>query len=246
MTTSSQDLVSQLIELSNQIGSDTEYTRSGGGNSSAKTGDTLLIKPSGVPLATLREEDLVPLDIPTLLHAFEHPEELPSNEDPVRAAAQLAQRGAFERRPSVEILFHALIPDPLVIHLHPLTANAITCNTRGEELCEQILGDQALWVDYTDPGIPLARLIDERRRAFTTTHNTPDILNPCGDRRGRHRLLRFAIPGGGSLPSRGRRAECRAVNRGTISGCFSSWRSVDPRSDRVRGFVPRCSGSNRH
>lgn len=77
MTTSSQDLVSQLIELSNQIGSDTEYTRSGGGNSSAKDGDTLLIKPSGVPLATLREEDLVPLDIPTLLHALEHPEELP-------------------------------------------------------------------------------------------------------------------------------------------------------------------------
>ncbi len=173
MTASSQDLVSQLIELSNQIGSDTEYTRSGGGNSSAKNGDTLLIKPSGVPLATLREEDLVPLDIPTLLHAFEHPEELPSDKDPVRAAAQLAQRGAFERRPSVEILFHALIPDPLVIHLHPLTANAITCNTRGEELCKQILGDQALWVDYTDPGIPLARLIDERRRAFTATHNTP-------------------------------------------------------------------------
>ena len=173
MPTSSEDLVSQLIELSNQIGSDTEYTRSGGGNSSAKTGDTLLIKPSGVPLATLREEDLVPLDIPTLLHAFEHPEELPTGEDPVRAAAQLAQRGAFERRPSVEILFHALIPDPLVIHLHPLTANAITCNTRGEELCEQILGDQALWVDYTDPGIPLARLIDDRRRAFTATHGTP-------------------------------------------------------------------------
>lgn len=170
MTASSQDLVSQLIELSNQIGSDTEYTRSGGGNSSAKNDNTLLIKPSGVPLATLREEDLVPLDIPTLLRAFEHPEELPSDEDPVRAAAQ---RGVFERRPSVEILFHALIPDPLVIHLHPLTANAITCNTRGEELCKQILGDQALWVDYTDPGIPLARLIDERRRAFTATHSTP-------------------------------------------------------------------------
>ena len=173
MTASSHNLVAHLIELSNQIGADTEYTRSGGGNSSAKIGDTLLIKPSGVPLATLREEDLVPLDIPTLLHAFHHPEELPSNEDPVRAAAQLAQRGAFERRPSVELLFHALIPDPLVIHLHPLTANAITCNTRGEELCERILGDQALWVDYTDPGIPLARLIDERRRAFTAAHNTP-------------------------------------------------------------------------
>ena len=173
MNPSSQDLVSQLIELSNQVGADTEYTRSGGGNSSAKIGDTLLIKPSGVPLATLRADDLVPLDIPTLLNALEHPAELPDGVDPVRTAGQLAQRGAFERRPSVEIFFHALIPDPLVLHLHPLTANAITCNTRGEQLCEQILGDQALWVDYTDPGIPLARLIDERRRAFTATHNAP-------------------------------------------------------------------------
>ena len=209
MTTSSEDLIPQLIELSNQIGSDTEYTRSGGGNSSAKTGDTLLIKPSGVPLATLREEDLVPLDIPTLLHAFEHPEELPTGEDPVRAAAQLAQRGAFERRPSVEILFHALIPDPLVIHLHPLTANAITCNTRGEELCEQILGDQALWVDYTDPGIPRAphrrpspRVHGRARHSPAgdhapgqprhhrlgpdegcnpRAHRLPDVLNQCGD-----------------------------------------------------------------
>lgn len=166
-------LVSQLISLSNRVGSDTEYTRSGGGNSSAKVGDTLLIKPSGVPLATLREEDLVPLDIPTLLHALAHPEELPEGVDPVRAAAKLAQRGAFERRPSVEILFHALIPDPLVLHLHPLTANALTCNTDGEKLSHQILGDQALWVDYTDPGIALARLIDQRRRAFRDAHGAP-------------------------------------------------------------------------
>ncbi|WP_234968817.1 class II aldolase/adducin family protein [Actinomyces bouchesdurhonensis] len=110
MTTSSQDLVSHLIELSNQIGADTEYTRSGGGNSSAKIGDTLLIKPSGVPLATLREEDLVPLDIPcrsrcprTTPSGWEHPRpptrcrgtrrRQPGCAHPSRCAGRAPQRG---------------------------------------------------------------------------------------------------------------------------------------------------------
>ena len=69
MTTPTAD----FIALCNRIGADPEFTRAGGGNSSAKTGTTLRIKPSGVPLATLREEDLVPLDIPTLLDALHSP-----------------------------------------------------------------------------------------------------------------------------------------------------------------------------
>ena len=148
MTTPTAD----FIALCNRIGADPEFTRAGGGNSSAKTGTILRIKPSGVPLATLREEDLVPLDIPTLLNALHSP--APEGEDPVRAAAARAQLGHRDRRPSVEILFHALIPDPLVLHLHPLTANAVTCNARGAALTEEIFGDQAIWVDYTDPGRP--------------------------------------------------------------------------------------------
>ena len=76
MTTPTAD----FIALCNRIGADPEFTRAGGGNSSAKTGTTLRIKPSGVPLATLREEDLVPLDIPTLLDALNPP--APEGEDP--------------------------------------------------------------------------------------------------------------------------------------------------------------------
>lgn len=164
MTTPTAD----FIALCNRIGADPEFTRAGGGNSSAKTGTTLRIKPSGVPLATLREEDLVPLDIPTLLDALHSP--APEGEDPVRAAAARAQLGHRDRRPSVEILFHALIPDPLVLHLHPLTANAVTCNARGAALTEEIFGDQAIWVDYTDPGIPLALEIERQREAFQARH----------------------------------------------------------------------------
>ena len=57
-----------------------------------------------------------------------------------------------------------------MLHLHPLTANAVTCNARGAALTEEIFGDQAIWVDYTDPGIPLALEIERQREAFQARH----------------------------------------------------------------------------
>ncbi|MDC4233426.1 class II aldolase/adducin family protein [Actinomyces sp. B33] len=166
------DLTSQLIALANDIGGDTEFSRAGGGNASVKTDGVLHIKPSGVPLATLAAEDLVPLRIDVLLDALHSDEEVDG--DPVRAAARRAQIGdAGGRRPSVEILFHALIPDPLVLHLHPLTANALTCNEDGPALAREILGDEAVWVDYIDPGVPLARGVEAARDAHAERTGRP-------------------------------------------------------------------------
>ena len=169
-------LTDELIQLANELGSDEEYSRAGGGNASVKIDGVLYIKPSGVPLATLTAEDLIPLRIPPLIDALHN--DSPVEGDPVKAAAQAAQvRDVKGRRPSVEILFHALIPDPLVIHLHPLTSNAVTCNEHGEYLTQQILGDDALWVDYLDPGIPLARGIEKAREGYTrrTGKSAPHI-----------------------------------------------------------------------
>ncbi|WP_131245761.1 class II aldolase/adducin family protein [Schaalia suimastitidis] len=170
-------LTSELIRLANEIGGDPEFSRAGGGNASVKIDGILHIKPSGVPLATLDADDLVPLKIDVLLAALHSDEEFDG--DPVRIAAQRAQVGdAGGRRPSVEILFHALLEQPLVLHLHPLTANAITCNTHGRELTAQILGDEAIWVDYLDPGIPLARGIETAIEAHKqrTGKATPGLV----------------------------------------------------------------------
>lgn len=166
------DITTQLIRLANEIGGNTEFSRAGGGNASVKIDGILHIKPSGVPLATLRAEELVPLRIGMLLDALHSNEEIEG--DPVRVAAEKAQVGdGGGRRPSVEILFHALIPEPLVLHLHPLTANAVTCNENGPELAARILGDDAVWVDYIDPGIPLARGVEAAREAFTARTGKP-------------------------------------------------------------------------
>lgn len=166
-----EHLHQDLIALANDFGGDEQYARAGGGNASVKHDGLLHIKPSGVSLAALRDEDLVPLRVDVLLNALHS--DTPPEGDPVMAAAEAAMVGPGGRRPSVEILFHALIPDALVLHLHPLTANALTCNADGPALAQRLLGDEAIWVDYTDPGIPLARAIEAARQAFVTRAGSP-------------------------------------------------------------------------
>lgn len=165
-------LVEELVQVANAFGADPEYSRAGGGNASVKVDGVLRIKPSGVPLATLRADDLVGLRNDVLLAAL-HSDE-PVEGDPVQAAAAKALVDApGGRRPSVEILFHALIPDALVLHTHPLVANALTCNTDAAALTAQLFGDEAVFVPYTDPGVPLARAVEEVREAYTARTGRP-------------------------------------------------------------------------
>lgn len=165
-------LVEELIQVANAFGADPEYSRAGGGNASVKVDGVLRIKPSGVPLATLAAGDLVGLRLDVLLEAL-HSDE-PVAGDPVQAAAAKALVEApGGRRPSVEILFHALIPDALVLHTHPLVANALTCNADAAALVETLFGDEAVFVPYTDPGVPLARKVAEVRDAYTARTGRP-------------------------------------------------------------------------
>ncbi len=166
------NLVAELIAVANAFGADPEYSRAGGGNASVKVDGVLRIKPSGVPLATLTADDLVGLRNDVLLESLAS--EVPTEGDPVRVAAEKALVDApGGRRPSVEILFHALIPDALVLHTHPLVANALTCNADAEALAARLLGDDAVFVPYTDPGVPLARKVAEVRDAYTARTGRP-------------------------------------------------------------------------
>ncbi|MFT4108799.1 SDR family NAD(P)-dependent oxidoreductase [Propionicimonas sp.] len=165
-------LVDELIQVANVFGADPEYSRAGGGNASVKVDGVLWIKPSGVPLATLTAADLVGLRTDVLLDALGSDE--PVQGDPVQAVAAKALVDApGGRRPSVEILFHALIPDALVLHTHPLVANAVTCNVDAAALTERLFGDEAVFVPYTDPGVPLARTVAEVRDAYTARTSRP-------------------------------------------------------------------------
>ena len=165
--------LAEITALSNEFGANPNFVRAGGGNSSAKADGVLWIKPSGVSLASITPDDLVPLDLQVLLDSLDAPDPDPSFGDPVNHIAGLARLDDGPRRPSVEILFHALIPDTYVFHTHPLLINAITCNADGERLTAELFGNDVLWVAYVDPGLPLAREIAARRDEFSARTGQP-------------------------------------------------------------------------
>ncbi|HVL53268.1 MAG TPA: class II aldolase/adducin family protein [Vitreimonas sp.] len=173
-------LLEQAVHLARRFGSDAEFARGGGGNVSAKADGVLWIKPSGVSLAGLTPEALMPLDMGPLL-AMLAPDaaDEPAGSDPVLRVGMAARlRPTDDRRPSVECLFHALLPEPIVVHTHPTIVNVLACSVRGAEVARQMFGDGALWIPYTDPGLPLARRIADERRAFEATHRraAPPVL----------------------------------------------------------------------
>ncbi|MHA6511022.1 FGGY-family carbohydrate kinase [Tessaracoccus sp. Z1128] len=165
--------LAEITSLSNEFGANPGFVRAGGGNSSAKADGVLWIKPSGVSLAGITAEDLVPLDLQVLLDSLDAPDPDPALGDPVNHIAGLARLDDGPRRPSVEILFHALIPDTYVFHTHPLLINAVTCNADGERLTTELFGNDVLWVAYVDPGLPLAREIAARRDEFSARTGLP-------------------------------------------------------------------------
>jgi rhamnose utilization protein RhaD (predicted bifunctional aldolase and dehydrogenase) len=94
----------------------------------------------------------------------------------VLTAAALEPPG---RRPSVETMMHAYLLQwegiNFVGHTHPTAINALTCSVRGKELAlggrmtpEEIVfcGPRACWVEYTDPGLGLARAVREAVEAY--------------------------------------------------------------------------------
>jgi rhamnose utilization protein RhaD (predicted bifunctional aldolase and dehydrogenase)/NAD(P)-dependent dehydrogenase (short-subunit alcohol dehydrogenase family) len=166
--------VARLVALAQRFGQDPEFSRGGGGNASVKTGGTLWIKPSGVPLATLEAGNLVALDRDRLLAFLDRPPADVPGEDPVIRAAEDARIGPDDgRRPSVELLFHALLDDRFVLHTHPIVINAVTCNRDGEAIARRLFGDDVVWVPYTDPGLPLARAIRDARASHAQRTGSP-------------------------------------------------------------------------
>jgi NAD(P)-dependent dehydrogenase (short-subunit alcohol dehydrogenase family)/rhamnose utilization protein RhaD (predicted bifunctional aldolase and dehydrogenase) len=177
-------LLDELIELARRFGKDPAYSRGGGGNASVKSDGVLYIKPSGVPLATLAVEDLVPLSMTPLLDLLDgRPIEVGQGSLPddghagsdlaMRAAATGRLADAAGRRPSVELLFHALLAERFVLHTHPVIANALTCSRDGAAVAARLFGDRALWVPYVDPGLPLAHAIRDARRDHTARTGQP-------------------------------------------------------------------------
>ncbi|MCV2393055.1 bifunctional aldolase/short-chain dehydrogenase [Actinotalea sp. M2MS4P-6] len=155
-------LLDELVTASRTLGSDPRLVLHGGGNTSVKTTTTdvtgeprtlLWIKGSGHDLATIGPDGFAPLRLDRL-RALLPPTELTDLE--LANELRCACVDAAAPDPSVEVLVHALVPHPCVLHSHADAILALTHSPDGAALVEQLYGTRVVVVPYAQPGQALA------------------------------------------------------------------------------------------
>ncbi len=154
--------LSTITALSRKYGSDPDYVLAGGGNTSFKDERNLYIKPSGVTLAAISEDNFVKLDRSLLRKVFEldPPEDSSLREVMVKKIMDNSVCPGESGRPSVESPLHESLEFSYIVHLHPTLVNGLTCGKDGKEKCAELF-PEALWIDYVDPGFTLSVKVRE-------------------------------------------------------------------------------------
>ena len=176
--------LAQLVEISCAAGSRTDYVQAGGGNTSVKSpdGQTMAIKASGTALTAMSESaGWVEVNVAAVLSIFER-KDLATMETDAREARVLQHLSSGivggKGRPSVETALHAML-GKVVIHTHPVAANALNCGPGVNALKEITVAGELppLWVPYTDPGWRLADTIKSMAEAYQKAHGClPTVL----------------------------------------------------------------------
>jgi NAD(P)-dependent dehydrogenase (short-subunit alcohol dehydrogenase family)/rhamnose utilization protein RhaD (predicted bifunctional aldolase and dehydrogenase) len=179
-----KESLTQLIAISRAVGANRDYVQAGGGNTSVKSQDgrRMAIKASGTPLTAMSETaGWVELDTAGVLSIFDRSDlaQLETNAREARVLQHLSSAvigGAG--RPSVESALHAML-GRVVIHTHPVAANALNCGPGLKALAEITPADELppLWVPYTDPGWRLANATKAAAEAYEKQHHhAPDVI----------------------------------------------------------------------
>jgi rhamnose utilization protein RhaD (predicted bifunctional aldolase and dehydrogenase) len=147
-------ILNELRRVSARLGKNILLTQAAGGNSSIKHGDVLWVKASGAWLADAETKDIfIPISLSGARAALvQGNERMPVAPD--HAVSQL--------RASIETSLHALMPHPVVLHVH--SVNAIAWSVRrdaSDEFAERLHGLAWHRLDYHHPGLPLARAVSE-------------------------------------------------------------------------------------
>lgn len=131
------------------IGRNPLLVQGAGGNVSWKDGDRLWVKSSGTWLADAAEKEIfVPVDLPPLREA------IAGGNFEVKPSVC----GDSPLRPSIETLLHALMPHPVVVHVHAVEVLAHLVRKGFMESLGEPPNDSMLWasVGYHKPGAALA------------------------------------------------------------------------------------------
>jgi rhamnose utilization protein RhaD (predicted bifunctional aldolase and dehydrogenase)/NAD(P)-dependent dehydrogenase (short-subunit alcohol dehydrogenase family) len=151
------DPLDRLVHLSHLIGQDTRLVQPGGGNTSIKEGDTLLVKGSGTDLGTIGREGFTRLSL-SRLAALREAESMSDAEMMRFMASCMVGEGPA---PSVETPLHALLPYKVIAHTHDVATMSLTNirDAEAERLVGELFEGRIVYVPYVRPGFPLARAV---------------------------------------------------------------------------------------
>jgi rhamnose utilization protein RhaD (predicted bifunctional aldolase and dehydrogenase) len=165
--------LAQLVAMSHNLGDPAlDYVILGEGNTSARAdADTFWVKASGTELRTIDAAGFVRVSFERVLTLLRDPSLDDEGVEQGLYAARADSASGEGVRPSVETVLHALCLSlegvNFVGHTHPTAINALTCSVGFEKAVSGrlfpdeivICGPAPVVVPYTDPGVPLARLV---------------------------------------------------------------------------------------
>jgi rhamnose utilization protein RhaD (predicted bifunctional aldolase and dehydrogenase) len=171
--------LTELIEVSRFYGKDKTFVIAGGGNTSFKDKNHILIKASGVALETIDEKGFVCLSREKLkiVSSKKYSSDSVQREAEVKADLTRAIVSSGNNRPSVETSLHDIIEYQYVVHTHPTRVNAVMCSVNAESTTRELFGDQSLFIPYTDPGYVLFKKVEAEIALFIAKYGkAPQII----------------------------------------------------------------------
>ena len=170
----------ELIDFSRKYGADHDYILAGGGNTSWKSDEVMVVKASGTELGKIDENGFVILNMDKLktIRTTKYPDNREEREEQALEDLMNSRLAGQNGRPSVESLLHAIIPDKYVVHTHPALVNGLTCSINGQEIADNLFPDNCIWIPLVDPGYTLAKTVDEKMSAWKADHDgsLPDYI----------------------------------------------------------------------
>ena len=191
------DPVERLVYRSNLLGANWRITNTGGGNTSSKLVETdpltgkevevLWVKGSGGDLRTAEAENFTSLyqeqvlALQDVYFSFEETGVKTRAEDEMTKMYDHCVYNLNERSPSIDTPLHSFIPHKHVDHTHPVACIALATAENGEEITQEIYGDDVVWTDWQRPGFELGlemqRICEEHPDAVGVMLGGHGIIN---------------------------------------------------------------------
>lgn len=171
--------IKKLVEVSQRYGKNKAFVIAGGGNTSYKDNEHIWVKASGVALETIDENGFVTLSRAKLKAVSTKTYSINSTEREAEVKADLAAAivSTNGNRPSVETSMHEIIDYPFVVHTHPTKVNAVMCSNTSAQTTQELFGEEALFIPYTDPGYVLFKKVEAEISAYSAKYGkAPQII----------------------------------------------------------------------